>query len=699
MSTRFLVRSLPIAAIALAVASTLPAAAESKDRVAVEFKRDPKVAVHREDAPPPPAPDMPGELRVPAPRADAPRVEASRSPVPPGTAPDVDGLAVKAADEVAIEAARVWGWRQYWRAGFGRGARAALNDARLGGWDRAEGFRFGRLDPRARDLGESIAADAAGPDAQRAANDRVRAQFTDLAREPVNDPRSGAPRFAPDGPWASAPEVGDVLVVVPLAATPGLSRPARQAIESWDGAPAAFARDDRAASVYDGSWKDPIAAFGVWRDRQRSGSYWSRFATVDKERFRGTFCDRFEWALEGLDLRPTYAGWNEGFEDGWRYGAVVRAEWSYRQGYAEGFDLGVREVASTAYPYAFERAYAGAYAAVFDDWQRHPHPAIGTVRLVDESGDGVFEPGERVIVNPEIVNYGGAPGSADLRAAGGDLDGEAVTTVRLPARGRASLDRPFAVTVDARTPARTHTAVTLTLGEARVEAPLFVSHPLAIDGEPEIEADRLAGRVSLTVAVANTSRKDVHASARAEPKLGTGDPQEKDLGVIRGARSTTATFTYDGMAPLDLIAGDAKFEISVARGADPDDSTTVAIPAVATDLASRELLDFMIELAKKPHAPRGDVERARGLMLDRLRADWEHACAADGNPYKRDLESGGTDTALGELAKSVDAERRSLASRAVFDGLGDQISALADDLPGAHPLLRKWMKKLAKRVG
>jgi len=31
--------------------------------------------------------------------------------------------------------------------------------------------------------------------------------------------------------------------------------------------------------------------------------------------------------------------------------------------------------------------------------------------------------------------------------------------------------------------------------------------------------------------------------------------------------------------------------------------------------------------------------------------------------------------------------------------LDREIDALADDLPGAHPLLRKWMKKLAKRVG
>lgn len=43
--------------------------------------------------------------------------------------------------------------------------------------------------------------------------------------------------------------------------------------------------------------------------------------------------------------------------------------------------------------------------------------------------------------------------------------------------------------------------------------------------------------------------------------------------------------------------------------------------------------------------------------------------------------------------------RRSFASPQVFDGLARDVDALAEDLPGAHPVLRKWMKKLAKRLG
>jgi len=44
-------------------------------------------------------------------------------------------------------------------------------------------------------------------------------------------------------------------------------------------------------------------------------------------------------------------------------------------------------------------------------------------------------------------------------------------------------------------------------------------------------------------------------------------------------------------------------------------------------------------------------------------------------------------------------ERRGFESHEVFAGLGDDIASFAEELPGAHPLLRKWMKKLAKQVG
>ena len=82
-----------------------------------------------------------------------------------------------------------------------------------------------------------------------------------------------------------------------------------------------------------------------------------------------------------------------------------------------------------------------------------------------------------------------------------------------------------------------------------------------------------------------------------------------------------------------------------------------------------------------------------------MRADWQRSVAMDGNPYKTDYEEGSAQTALGELVRAVSGAHGGFASRDVFAGTGSDIAALADDLPGAHPLLRKWMKRLAKRVG
>ena len=97
--------------------------------------------------------------------------------------------------------------------------------------------------------------------------------------------------------------------------------------------------------------------------------------------------------------------------------------------------------------------------------------------------------------------------------------------------------------------------------------------------------------------------------------------------------------------------------------------------------------------------PARDVTQARSLLMDRMRADWQRAIAMDGNPYKTDFEEGSASTALGELVRALDGSKGGFANRDVFNGAGSDIAALAEDLPGAHPMLRKWMRKLAKRVG
>jgi len=655
--------------------------------VELEWKRD-KARKVRDEGPAPAVPDLPDDIRVAVPRRDVPRV-AVRRPAPADTLPD---RASRAAAEMASEAVRVWGFRQYWRAGFARGYDQAMNDPRIPAAERAEGFRYGRLDPRALLTGQEIAQQDAADQAERAAEDRVRSQFMDLARMPQRDRdaavRPSAPTWA-GAVFAAVPVFDAVYTSVPLSSRSWLSHEARDASDGWQAS--------RAYSI-ETTWKDADRAFSVWRERQRPGSYWTRLSGAERDRFRSAFVAEFPEALASLDLRPAYDGWRSGFADGWRYGAAVQGEWAYRQGYAEGFDNGVRDAAAITWPFAFQHAYAGSYSTAFARWSTTPQPAITAVRLVDANDDGVIEPGERIFVEADLVNYGGAAGTFDVRASGNTLEGEAARAVTLRARSRGALDRPLDAHVAAGTPNRTDTAVTVTAGDDAFEAPMHVTHPLVIDDGTGVSADYLGGSVQVDVLVSNLSRRDLAAVVRAAP-VGRGGARLADAPIrVAAGRSVRAQFAADDLRPLDLIGGRAQWRLTVDREPGTDDERVVGAQEVATDLTSRDLLLYMVDLAREARPSRQDVAEARSLVLDRIRVDWDRARAADGNPYKRDVENGSATTALGDLARTIKNERRGFENDDVFDGLGDDIASFASELPGAHPLLRKWMKRLAKQI-
>jgi len=403
--------------------------------------------------------------------------------------------------------------------------------------------------------------------------------------------------------------------------------------------------------------------------------------------------------MEAIDLRATRDAWRVGFGDGWRYGAAIQAEWAYRQGYAEGFDLGVSDTEQIAYPYVYDRAYGAAYTRWFESWSRSAHPGLGEVRLADESGDGVFEPGEVVIVEADVFNYGGGAGTFDLVASGREFASIARTGVTFTGRSRAPKAERLLLRMGDRVPPKSRTALSIVFFDARVETQVYVSRPLEFEGSPAIDADRIGGRVTLTFDVSNTSRRDASASVSVVSLDVRHDARADELGVVPAGGRRQASVTFTGIHPLDLIGGTSRWRATVARGGTIDDEREIRIAPVATDLSNPDLLDFMLALADTPQVSRSDVKDSRELMFDRLRADWERAADASGNPYKRDFESSGTETVLGELVRVTDGGRRSFASPQVFDGLGDDVAVLCDDLPGAHPLLRKWMKKLAKRLG
>ena len=128
------------------------------------------------------------------------------------------------------------------------------------------------------------------------------------------------------------------------------------------------------------------------------------------------------------------------------------------------------------------------------------------------------------------------------------------------------------------------------------------------------------------------------------------------------------------------------------------DARDLVLPSVALDLASRDLLQFMVELARDPRANRLEIRAARDLLLERLRVDWRAAVRARGNPYKYDHRNAAATTALGDLVRTWERVGRRAARPDVFIGLERDVLALSGDLPGAHPLLRKHLRKLARRL-
>ncbi len=682
---------------AVLLAGGAVAAEEAKDQVTLDWKRDPKLARKPVDAGPPPASEPPQELAAPPSAA----VQPARTVVP-----TIDAAASRAANEMASEAARTWGRREYWRAGFARGVTAALDDKRLGAADHAAGESVGRADPRAKPLGERLAKEEAEYDADQAAEGRVTERFMDLSVEPRLNRRDVAmrkeKRYGPavpdfEGPYAVAPVLDDVVSSHPPTRAAGLSPEGRRAIEAWRVAPATLASPDRQARAYDSKWQDPEVAFAKWKERQRRDSAYARWSPAEREEFRASFVVKFDSALRSLDRHLLNEAWRIGFVDGWRYGAAIHAEWAYRKGYAEGFDAAVKQAGTIEFPYAYERAYNQSYAKWFDHWSRTAYPGLGQVRLADETDDGIYEPGERVLIAAEAVNFGGGFGLFDLVASGKDLTESATAKVRLVGRGRMPEPQKLSVQIADDVAPRTSSKVTVKLGDEKFERPLWISRPFEVSDAPTIAADRLEGRVTLSLSVHNTSRRDADAVVRIDPLTGVGDSKREDVGIVPSGGSKRVTTTFQGIHPLDLIGAESRWRISIARGERIDDTREVGLAPVATDLSSPDLLDFMIALARTPSVSSHDVRDSRELMMRRLTADWERAAEVGGNPYKRDYDAEGTETVLGQLVR-IRKAGRTYASPQVFDGMDKDVDALAEELPGSHPFLRKWMRKLATQL-
>lgn len=604
---------------------------------------------------------------------------------------DLERRARSAAAATARALANDRGVRGYYRAGFRDAMEAAIDDRALGRWDYENGRRNGRDDPEARRRGEERGYDAASHDAHDAAYAQVEAQFRDLRYEPRRDPRLLPPSYGYEAPSVRAPELRDVFAdypvggVVRISFSSGLPEP-------WQ-----LYRQRRYSDFYDHGWTRADEAFRYWCAGE-GRSLWNRLDPQERSVFQDTFLRAYAREVYACytDLQRAYG---QGYEDGWRYGAEINYAWSYRRGYHEGFQEGLRQAAHSSYERAYRRLYQQRYDELFDEWLRTPKLELGAVSLVDDNDDGIFEPGEGVRVYFELINYGGAGDRLDVRLDGRLLERSTSRRLDIPRRAVLRDLPPLGGRLEPRTRPHSEGEMIVTVAGLERRLPLRVNYPLELARPVRLDTyDALGGRAVVEVAVANRSRRAVPGRVEIHPNQGWARPAVRELPPIAPGASVPVRFEVEGVDPLDLLGGSFEMRIAAASHDTVQDEIGYRVPELAADLGSDDLLHFMVQLARAPRVDRAAVDRAQELMLRRLRVDWNAVVERDGNPYKDDYKDDRRSTALGALVNVYRSERRDLRHREVFTALAPRIDDLAEDLPGAHPFLRRWMKRLGERL-
>jgi len=606
-----------------------------------------------------------------------------------------DRVAAAAANRAAERRAAGAGRREYYRVGFHRGLRAATEALAGAGWEVAEGRRLAFDDPDARRVGRDHGAAAADELSRAAAADRVAEQFRDLSREPRFLPWPVPPSFTPAIPRLAEPTLEETFAAFPWSGFTSLGARYGNYLADWSYDPWSLRRCESPSAFHSREWSDAAVALADWRDERAASTVYRDLDAAGRQRFQAAFSSAFRKRLAQLFPTQLQTAFEAGLTDGWSYGSFVRQEWDFRRGYRQGYLEAHADAATREYDRSYALRYAFWYSEAYAGWAERPHPEVTSMNVRDADDDGVFEPGEQVLVEYELVNYGGSGGSVTVFLDGSVLEASARRAIDLPARGRIGGSEQLEGTIDVRAPLG-ETRLTLVVGEEATDLPLRVAHPLRFEPATlQARRDNLAGRLTLQVEVRNQSRRPV--GGRVDLRRADVSPLQRSesLPAIEPGRSSTVSFDLSGLEPLELIGGLIRFDLTARGDGVEQDGMSYRVPDTVRDLASRDLPMLIRRQAHDRGVSAVDIATARRLLLERLREDWRVAATGRGNPYKKDFKRSGSRTALGDLVQLYRDEAPAAARPEVFLGLSGEIIELAEVLPGAHPLLRKYMRRLA----
>ncbi len=75
---------------------------------------------------------------------------------------------------------------------------------------------------------------------------------------------------------------------------------------------------------------------------------WRYLDLAERSQLENLFKQMFGRQLKDLSAGVAERAYSQGFDSGWDYGSLVAQEWSYRQGYHEGFETAREKLAETA---------------------------------------------------------------------------------------------------------------------------------------------------------------------------------------------------------------------------------------------------------------------------------------------------------------------------------------------------------------
>ena len=150
-----------------------------------------------------------------------------------------------------------------------------------------------------------------------------------------------------------------------------------------------------------------------------------------------------------------------------------------------------------------------------------------------------------------------------------------------------------------------------------------------------------------------------------------------------------------GRAPTEVAR--VSLQVDLRGHGAPHDRFVYHIPDAARDLGNRDLLLFIVRQAHEETAAER-VAALRQLLVTRLREDWKVAVMRNGNPYKFDFRNGATTTALGDLVRTYQRQLPDTRQHQIFAGLSQDVLILSNRLPGIHPFLRSYVRKLAREL-